>query len=227
MNSTMASETKKNIHLTDRATQSTHTSEGTLLYKIYDGDFHSNSGFLFANTLFHLPSKTLRRNVKRQINTISRGDTVVIEYGGNVCNYDWPAISVCPGGEHKPKTSVKEFRMFYDAVLSQVHQAGGVPVLLTIPAVLSQQLVCNISQGLNKEGIMRWIGGEADFIRERIEPYNNAIREIAVERNIPVIDITHLLDQRPDANEYYEEDGIHPNEAGRALITEKIRQFYF
>ncbi|MBQ9546478.1 MAG: SGNH/GDSL hydrolase family protein [Bacteroidales bacterium] len=226
MNRSMSSENSKNS-IENRPIQSTRTSEGTLLYKIYDGDFHSNSGFLFVNTLLHLPNKTLRRNVKRQINTIAHGDTVVIEYGGNVCDYDWPAISVCPGGEHKPKTSVKDFRLFYDAVLAQVYQAGGVPVLLTIPAVRSQQLVNNVCQGLNKEGIMRWIGGEAEFIKERIEPYNEAIREIAAEYQTPVIDITHLLDERENADDYYEADGIHPNEAGRALITERIRQFYF
>ena len=42
-----------------------------------------------------------------------------------------------------------------------------------------------------------------------------------------MIDITHLLDERENADDYYEADGIHPNEAGRALIKERIRQFYF
>ncbi|MBR1517844.1 MAG: SGNH/GDSL hydrolase family protein [Bacteroidales bacterium] len=224
---TRTSNTRAEMPQTSRKDASSQAAEGTLLYSIYDGDFRSHSGFLFINTLLRIPAKTLRRNVKKQLNAITPGDTVVIEYGGNVFNFRWDEISVAPEASHVSSTSVDDVRQFYNAVLSYVRRAGGVPVLLTMPAVRAERMAEHVCQGLNRNSIMSWMGDSESFVKRHQEPYNHAISEIGSQFGAPVLDINHLLDQRDDADSYYESDGIHPNEAGRALIVERIKKFYF
>ena len=42
-------------------------------------------------------------NIDRHLREIKAGDRVVLEFGGNDCNFDWKAIAADPLGVHKPQ----------------------------------------------------------------------------------------------------------------------------
>ena len=195
-------------------------SEGTILYKVYDGCFKSHSGFLFGRTLH-------RFGHADGMEDLQHGDTIVLEYGGNVCSYDWQAISECPGGNHAPSTTIEEFCTFFDTLLQRVRTAGGVPVMLTLPPVCERLFFKHISTNRNSENILRWLGGGQHFVGDLQKDYNDALLTIATKNAVPVIDIAPIFRNHSSPESLYEADGIHPNDAGRALIVEAIKRFYF
>ena len=54
--------------------------------------------------------------------------------------------------------------------------------------------------------------------------YNIEVFKIAIENNIPVIDITTSFLEQKNYSDYLCDDGIHPNEKGHELIAEAIMQ---
>lgn len=214
---------KNQINESRRTAQShtaTMVSEGTILYKVYDGKFKSHSGFLFGRTLHRIATTDTG-------DTMQQGDTVVLEYGGNVCSYDWQSISRCPGGDHKPTTSVEDFCTFYETLIRRIRTVGGVPVLLSLTPICERLFFNHITNGRNHEHILRWLGGSTCFIRDLQQDYSNALLSLAERNAVPMIDIAPLVEQHHAPETLYEPDGIHLNDKGHLLIVDAIKKFYF
>lgn len=67
-----------------------------------------------------------------------------------------------------------------------------------------------------------------------MENYNNAIIEIAKRRGIPVLDLYHCSNMRPDDEgfrvKFYNENGVqdngvHPNSEGHKILAAPVREF--
>lgn len=155
------------------------------------------------------------------------GDTVVIEYAGNVCDFDWQAISEHPGGQHEPAQSLAEFKQLYINLIRNLRASGLQPLLLSLPGLCAHRFINHVSENRDRVNILRWLGGEASFINERYEQYAKALQEVAEADAVPVIDISELFRQQGRPDDYYDADGIHLNEAGNALVNKKILNFNF
>lgn len=155
------------------------------------------------------------------------GDTVVIEYAGNVCDFDWQAISEHPGGQHEPAQSLAEFKQLYISLIRNLRASGLQPLLLSLPGLCAHRFINHVSENRDRVNILRWLGGEASFINERYEQYAKALQEVAEADAVPVIDIAELFQQQGRPDDYYDADGIHLNEAGNALVDKKILNFNF
>jgi lysophospholipase L1-like esterase len=55
--------------------------------------------------------------------------------------------------------------------------------------------------------------------------YNIAVVKLASIKNIPLIDIRKAFLETRDYLNLYCEDGIHPNEAGHALISDVLKSY--
>src|SRR5690554_1059801 len=144
-----------------------------------------------------------------------------LECGGNDCDFDWKSISECPDDIHLPKTPLDEFESLYCQIIDDVSESGSKPVLFTLPPLGAKRYFSWISRGLNAENILRWLG-DVEHIYRWHEMYNNAVLKIAAAKNVLLIDIREAFLKTRDYLTLLCEDGIHPNEAGHALISDVV-----
>ena len=151
-------------------------------------------------------------------------DSVVLEFGGNDCDYDWARISQNPALRIQCKTPPEEFAALYREALALIRQSGRRPVAMTLPPIHSLRylnFVCK--NGLLKENLLRWLG-DAGAIGRRQRLYSELALQVAREEQAEVIDLRAAFPQDETAlAELLCEDGIHPNQKGQARILNEIR----
>lgn len=146
-----------------------------------------------------------------------------LEFGGNDCDFDWKAVSENPDALHIPKTPIDEFEKYYCEIIDSVVKTGSKPVLFSLPPLNAHRYFSWISRGLNAENILHWLGDEEHIYRWH-EMYNIAVLKLAAVKNVTLIDIRKAFLETRNYLGLLCEDGIHPNEAGHALISEVIRK---
>ena len=151
-------------------------------------------------------------------------DSVVLEFGGNDCDYDWARISQNPALRIQCKTPPEEFAALYREALALIRQSGRRPVAMTLPPIHSLRylnFVCK--NGLLKENLLQWLG-DAGAIGRRQRLYSELALQVAREEQAEVIDLRAAFPQDETAlAELLCEDGIHPNQKGQARILNEIR----
>ncbi|MGN0187447.1 MAG: SGNH/GDSL hydrolase family protein [Paludibacteraceae bacterium] len=165
------------------------------------------------------------KNLDRYSATVAAGDYVVLEFGGNDCNFDWKSVAANPAGVHRPFTTLAAFRQCYAEAIDMVRRLGAQPILLSLPPIDGQLFFDYICQELDRDKIMQFIGDDVHYIQNWHEQYNLEVFKLACNKRVPIIDIsTKFLEQRC-LNTFYCADGMHPNEAGHHLIAEVIMQY--
>lgn len=161
--------------------------------------------------------------VRRHAKAVAAADVVVLEYGGNDCDFDWAAIAADPAGEHLPKTPLAAFTETYEAIVTELRGQGKKVVLLNLPPLDPEKYFGWVGQGLDGEAIRRWLGGSETYIYRYHEAYSVGVGNIAVQQKVPLVDIRSAFLQRRDYSALLCEDGVHPNDEGHALIASVLR----
>lgn len=200
---------------------------GVVKYKLSDNSFVARCERKFGFPINNLArfGSTIANGLKSLcMNSakITQGDYVVLEFGGNDCNFDWKAVAANPVGEHRPFTTIDDFRQTYIEIIRRVRQLGGRPVLLSLPPIDGRLFFDYVCKGLDRTKIMQFIGNDVNYIQNWHEQYNLEVFKIAMEERVPVIDISSAFLERRDLTGYYCADGMHPNDAGHRLIAEAI-----
>lgn len=168
--------------------------------------------------------------LERHTADIADSDYTFIEYGGNDCDFDWIKIAQDPHGEHKARTPLEEFTEELSSLVAKIKELGSVPVLITLPPILSETYFSYISRSMSdeqKNNIKEWLGGDVGIITRWHESYNRALFQIANQTGTQIIDITTPFDTfRGDLTSLYCADGIHPNAHGHKLIAHTIINMY-
>jgi hypothetical protein len=162
------------------------------------------------------------RWLDRRLRGVKKDDLVVLEYGGNYCNFDWAAISSNPDIDHRPLLSFGQFREFYANAITKCQAIGARVALLTLPTLLPQRYFDHISRGLNRTAILQWLGGDVCNLNHWQEQYNEEIASLAAQYSLPLIDINPMFLNRHYLEECYTSDGMHPNATGQAVINEIV-----
>lgn len=147
-----------------------------------------------------------------------------MEFGGNDCDYNWKEISISPNDEHKPNSDIKSFTKIYTELINKIKQMNKIPVLLSLPPIDCNAYFKKISEGLNADNILKWLNGNKQFISNWHERYNLEVFKLAINNNIPIIDITSKFLEKKKYENYLCEDGIHPNEDGHKIIANAIQE---
>jgi lysophospholipase L1-like esterase len=171
---------------------------------------------------------TIMKGISRLQNELVRNkpDIVLVEYGGNDCDFNWEEVARDPHGDHLPKTDFDLFRQSLIDVIGSLKNKGIVPILVTLPPLDADRYfkwVSKNSPAIGKE-ILTWLGCVTRIYWWQ-ERYSSAIVNVAEQTKTKLIDIRGAFLQWPDFTKFLCVDGIHPNKEGHKIIADKIMEY--
>lgn len=149
---------------------------------------------------------------------------IVLEFGGNDCDFNWKEISENPNIEHTANNTIEDFIKTYTEIIQTIKQYNKNPVLLSLPPIDAEKYINRVSRELNKENILKWMKNNPYFLTNWHERYNIETFKMAINNNISIIDITSKFLEQKNFSAFLCEDGIHPNEEGHKLISKAIQE---
>lgn len=159
----------------------------------------------------------LKKGVKSQF--------VLVEFGGNDCNFRWREVSERPEDEHLPRTQLERFQDVLRSMVADVRQAGSHPVLMSLPPIDAEKYLAFLGKiGNNCKNILRWLG-DVHMIYRFHESYSRAVEKIAIETGSLLVDVRKYFLDKHNFKSLICEDGIHPNAEGHKLIFEAFGDF--
>lgn len=164
------------------------------------------------------------KKIKTYLKTHPKPDVVLIEYGGNDCDYDWVYVANNKSKNHLSKTEPKAFRKTLSELIDFLINNQIEPVLMTLPPIDPNRYYHWISkQGLNQDNLMYFLGDVQTIYRHH-ELYNQIIHDVAYEKCVRLIDVRQSF---LGSNNYHDLmciDGIHLNENGHQKVIDSIYQ---
>ena len=162
--------------------------------------------------------------ISNHISELSEFDNILVEFGGNDCNFNWNRISEEPEKEHIPSTPIASFKEIYTKMIEKIRAAGSDPIMMNLPPLVAEKFFAWVSKGNNAGNILKWLG-DVDHIFRWHRDYNDAVCEIAEKNSVPLIDIRSAFTELGDYSEYICEDGMHTNLKGHRLIADRMLSF--
>lgn len=158
--------------------------------------------------------------LRQAIGAGERPRYALIEYGGNDCNFDWPAVAAAPKERHSPAVPLGRFLELL-AELVSAHEAEGVtPVLMSLPPISGERYFRHICRGgVDGDALLSWLG-EPEAICRYQEMYSNAIMEFALTRRLPFINVraAFLGREAGDFGRLIAPDGLHLSMEGYEVL---------
>ena len=152
---------------------------------------------------------------------------MLLEYGGNDCDFHWRAIADDPLGEHHPRTSEARFREAYRRMIDLARSLGFEVLLSAVIPMDAERFLHTVACGRERE-ILRWLGDVARIARYQ-EYYSRLVEQIARASACPYLDTRTPLLFAPNFGDLLSADGIHPTDEGHdfieEILCEKLKNF--
>lgn len=155
---------------------------------------------------------------------ICQGSVVLLEYGGNDCDYDWSAISADPSGIYLPKTPEDTFLQVYGQVIETARERGATVLLSSLIPIDAGRYLSVITHERSYDNILSWLG-DASMLYRFHEHYNALVHTLARRYHCPLLDVREQFLLSHNYKKLIAEDGIHPTDEGHDLIEAAIRQY--
>ena len=174
----------------------------------------------FGNTIMRGASKMYNDVIKKS------PDIVLIEFGGNDCDYKWDDIAKNPDMEYKPNTDILTFRETLLTMIDTLKNNHILPVLMTLPPLDPLKYFKWISKenSTYEQNILQWLGTK-DRLFNWHNSYSKMITAVATETSTVLIDVRTEFLKYSDYSKFLCRDGIHPNIEGQSLIATVILKF--
>ena len=170
---------------------------------------------------------TIERGAELLNRDLSAGagyDCVLLEFGGNDCDYNWKEIASDPYVFHEAKTPLPKFIALYAEMIEKLQNASIKPLCMTLPPIDAERYLDFLSKNASRERIMFWLKDVQRIYRVQ-ERYSNAVARIAEAAGVGLIDVrAHFLAQE-DLSELIGGDGIHPTAKGYALFYQAFEEY--
>lgn len=151
-------------------------------------------------------------------------DTVVIlEYGGNDCNYNWSEVSDDPKGSFLPNTPAEKFQEIYLKMVEFARNKGAKVAICNLVPIDSERFMNWVSKGLNYDNIIGWMG-DVNRIARWQEYYSRLSEKVAAIAKCPILDLRSNFLASESLKNMISIDGIHPNSQGHTLIKETFQK---
>lgn len=156
--------------------------------------------------------------IKKHLDRGGSADAVLLELGGNDSDFKWSEVAEAPDAEHLPNTPLERFVAVYRDIISLLRERGIIPVLSNLPPLIPERYLDWICRdGLDGESVLRWLGSASTIYRYQ-ENYSHSIENLAKETRSPLIDLRGAFLRHRRIEEFFCDDGIHPNAAGQGII---------
>jgi lysophospholipase L1-like esterase len=159
--------------------------------------------------------KSLKRNAPEP------DDIVLIEFGGNDCDFRWDEISANPGALHLPRTPLAAFGSTLQAIIDLFKSMSIKPILMALPPLEPGRFLDWISRGLDRANILSWLGDVQKIYRWQ-EAYSDTVVQTAMDNGLRVVNVRKDFLLADDYAGKFCVDGMHPNEAGHDSILESF-----
>jgi len=151
-------------------------------------------------------------------------DVIVMNYGGNDCDFNWKEIAGTPDDEHLPNTPLDIFVDTYCRIICLLKENGIRPILTNLPPLDAQSFFDWFCNGFSKTNILKWLGG-VESIYHWQESYSKAVEKIAIKTDTLLVDIRGAFLEHGRIERFLCVDGTHPNTEGQKIITECFFKF--
>ena len=206
-------------------TNASQIDNGTVKYIISDHGFVNRVGCssgLSIRNLSRFGSTILGglKNIDRHLHEIKHGDRVVLEFGGNDCNFDWAQVAAAPEKQHLPATPKDEFAEKYYSAIKLAKSRGARVALCTLVPIESKRFMNWVSRGLDRAGILQYLHGDVNEIGRWQESYSRLVQQVADASGCPALDLRAPFEHAPGGMEHLiSADGIHPNAEGYKKLS--------
>ena len=151
-----------------------------------------------------------------------RSDTaVILEYGGNDCDYRWQEISEDPEGDFLPNTPEDAFVDRYRACIDYVRSSGAKAYLCNLVPLDPDRYMEWISRDRSRENILRWLGDVGRLYRWQAF-YSSIAERIASLTDTPLIPVREAFMAADRYQDLISPDGIHPTVEGHRVIDQVL-----
>lgn len=158
--------------------------------------------------------------------TKEKPDVVLIELGGNDCDFKWDEIAQNPQADYEPATKIEVYQDELNAMITKLNDQGVAPVLMTLPPLDPERYFNWVSKNSKEAGskILEWLGSVSRIYWWH-ERYNAVVLKVAEATSSRIIDLRGAFLSKPDFREYLCLDGIHPNKEGHKLIGSAVADY--
>lgn len=178
------------------------------------------------NSRFGCTAPKAEVNLENSLDKGFSADAVLLEFGGNDCDFNWIKVSQTPHAEHMPNTPLPQFIHSMKKMINSLVQHNIKPILVNLPPINADMYFEWISQmdGVNGDNVLYWLKDKSVIYRHQ-ELYSCAIERMAYENNLTLINIREPFLQIRDHKSCLCVDGIHPNERGQAIIYDTFKKY--
>ena len=154
-------------------------------------------------------------------------DMVLMNFGGNDCDFNWAQIAESPLNLHAPNTEIGEFSDTYGRIVDHVKARRRLPVLSTLVPVQKDKYIDYICHRdtLDRKNVDLWMENNAIDLDSLQGVYSEAVCSVARSREIPLLDLRSAFLSQGKVEALLCEDGIHPNARGQKLISDCFEKF--
>lgn len=156
----------------------------------------------------------------KNLNKGLTADIALIESGTNDCDYEWNDVCTKPFSEITQKVPLADFKRIASEMVDTSRENKITPVLVTAPDLAIPYWKEYITRGLDKEKIAQFIGHDPYVLLRNQEEYMEALRQIAKEKNVQLIDMRVEFRKNSDPMSLMCKDGVHPNIEGHKLMAD-------
>jgi len=157
-------------------------------------------------------------------NDENKCDAIVMNYGGNDCDFDWKAVSESPEADHQPNTPLDAFTETYRKIILLIMDRGIRPVITTLPPLDAQRFFNWFCGRFNKDNVLKWLGGVESIYRWQ-ENYSRTVEKIAADTGALLVDLRGAFLKHRKLQHLLCFDGAHPNTEGQKVITQEFLDF--
>lgn len=133
-------------------------------------------------------------------------ELVTVMFGGNEAGFYRPETN---GFADTPRVSREQFKTTVGAIVDRLRAAGITVLLMTCPPMTERYWGMRL-EPYQKHGI--------NFL---VKDYAQAMREVAAEKKVELVDVYRAFDEHPERKAYFP-DGLHPDARGHRVIADLL-----
>ncbi len=171
--------------------------------------------------VFNDDSEQLKRRLAADVLSLNP-DYVIIQIGGNDCNFHWQEIADRPNQVHAPIVPLGDYADNVRKIVADIATAGSTPILSTLlpldPARYYQFLTTIYGTAISHwiavcGGIEHWHG-----------MYNRILKQLADSLHCALIDVRRAFKQAGELSALLSDDGIHPTAEGYRVFSDAVHE---